>query len=767
MIRAKKKRLIIVASTIAAAVIVPNLISVPFYIKSFSDKVDITVQARYIPELSLIKDGKVSSDNSVSNIDNHLELIKEDEVVKPITPKIDPHANSIVTSITPKPQPVEEKPKPDEEVAIIAKDEKKDEEEKVNKDPVEGEKLEKTKPDPEPRDVTVNVDGEDLKVTVRDQPERTRYKSDIENKIANRVEYIADITPDVLNVVVTEPFVKKTLGAVRDKIKGEFARTASIIGTPQSSMFSVEGWFKVNGDPNVEYYFNVLKKNLLDKPNFADYLLDQARPIYPDKKKEFSKPEQKYQLYGWMIANIDWSKIPLSKNALEALSRGDIIQPNGAYINENGEFDSHVSSPLPGYNKVTNRMTRDNKEKRVFGYNNWYTRSPKSIYDGTYEGWEKIRANDEFKGKYNVNPETDGINFFRLKNDNKEFEKNNNGLVVELDASNASGYKKTLDLVKSLKRDNVKVTSYRIFNMGSKDSSQKFLDIMKELPDELPQLELFFESTNTAALIGLENKKIDELSLYTTGNSLLPEWSINPFAIRNVAFVNTLDYNVSKSYRPGARIPTRITFDAIAFDPVNYKKGEKDPYKEMNLALRMALFTRNNEPFFQGGFGPGLKPDHNEGGNSYPVGLDLSRVPEMKSLRGLQYSFIKDGKQFDRKVRILTLYSDKPTFEISVQEMIDSQFNKVMYIPGPPNPGEERLRFSGPKVKNIHLSGTGTLQGAGSSNLETFIKHVGRTYFDSSLVLLVDKNNQALLDQLKGMGYKVKFISEDETLPIN
>nr|WP_307922194.1 hypothetical protein [Mycoplasmopsis bovis] len=42
---------------------------------------------------------------------------------------------------------------------------------------------------------------------------------------------------------------------------------------------------------------------------------------------------------------------------------------------------------------------------------------------------------------------------------------------------------------------------------------------------------------------------------------------------------------------------------------------------------------RNNERIFQGSFGPGLNPDQSEGTNSYPLGLDFSRVEKIKSLK--------------------------------------------------------------------------------------------------------------------------------------
>jgi uncharacterized protein UU044 len=61
--------------------------------------------------------------------------------------------------------------------------------------------------------------------------------------------------------------------------------------------------------------------------------------------------------------------------------------------------------------------------------------------------------------------------------------------------------------------------------MGKSDSSQKFVDILKTLPNQLPLLELFFSagSHNTSSLIALKDKKIKELGLFTLGNSLLDE----------------------------------------------------------------------------------------------------------------------------------------------------------------------------------------------------------------------------------------------------
>ncbi|SYV89750.1 Uncharacterised protein, partial [Metamycoplasma alkalescens] len=105
------------------------------------------------------------------------------------------------------------------------------------------------------------------------------------------------------------------------------------------------------------------------------------------------------------------------------------------------------------------------------------------------------------------------------------------GIAVEIDANNSLGYEKTKKLIEDLKNKNIKITSYRIKNMGEKDPQQKFREIIRALPNDLPHLELFFSSkaTNTASLIELENKDIKELSLFTEGNPLIEGWSINPW----------------------------------------------------------------------------------------------------------------------------------------------------------------------------------------------------------------------------------------------
>ncbi|UWV84521.1 hypothetical protein [Mycoplasmopsis felis] len=96
----------------------------------------------------------------------------------------------------------------------------------------------------------------------------------------------------------------------------------------------------------------------------------------------------------------------------------------------------------------------------------------------------------------------------------------------------------------------------------------------------------------------------------------------------------------------------------------------------------MVYYTRNNEPFFQGGFGPGLKPDHDEGNNSYPMGLDFSRAKSLKSLKGLIFRDIEKPQNKARKLRRLILFNDSDTFSISALELNKAGFKDHMILDG-------------------------------------------------------------------------------------
>ncbi len=144
--------------------------------------------------------------------------------------------------------------------------------------------------------------------------------------------------------------------------------------------------------------------------------------------------------------------------------------------------------------------------------------------------------------------------------------------------------------------------------------------------------------------------------------------------MNKVEWINTNDYNVSAQYPPNTPIATRISFDTVAFDQEDYSKvGD---WERINNGLRMVYFVRNNEPFFQGRHGQGTEPDSSESGNSYPTGLDFSRVPTIKSLRGLVFHDIEKPNNGSRKIKRLTLANSGDSFEISSDELSAARLRK-------------------------------------------------------------------------------------------
>ncbi|EFF41779.1 putative immunoglobulin-blocking virulence protein [Mycoplasmopsis alligatoris] len=699
MIKAKKKKILIVSAIAAGAILVPQAILVPVYVNHVNQKNIIVDIKHRSPSKAIINNALGIDPLKASNADNNLEEIKKENpapVIKPVEPKPKPE---------PQPEPVDTTPvePPKEEV-------------KPEENPNPGNDS-KTKDG----DGTLIVDAETT-VTIKGPGGETstfpiklkhkvadpRHKFPAsDNDIINRIPYINNDAPEVVELTVTE------------ELKNAVAK------------------------PVKEYLKNVL---------FA-----AGHELWRNKS-------------GKDIKDIDLDNIKLSASAIEMLKKGLVLDYANATINENGELDSFAYSPVNDtYNGTTGRMTRDNTHRRLFGYKTWYVRSPKAIEDGAYDGWTKEDVKKDWTAEFGLS-EDDGIEVNKYTNPDPTFTKGNNAIRVVLDAANPKGYAKFLKFIKDTQAKGKVIKSYVFRNMGKNDQNQKFKDILAALPNEIPQLELWFESNNTGAMIALRNKKIDELATYTKGNSLVDEWAINPWSVNGVAYIQDVDYNVSFGYGPNVKPATRITWNALSFDPENFDKNAVDPWHDINRGIRMALVVRNNEPIFQGGFGPGLKPDNHEAGNSYPVGLDVSRIPDIRSLKGFDYSPKgADGNPIPRKLRRLVLYSDTSAYTLSAQEMNESQYHKIMFLDEPENSHEVRLRFNGSQVKDMHLTGNATLDAEGLNNLQTFWKQVGKKVFNEGKKskIFVDPSNTKLYDQLKSSGYPVEYFSEDNTLKFN
>ncbi|MGP1451566.1 MAG: putative immunoglobulin-blocking virulence protein [Metamycoplasmataceae bacterium] len=611
-------------------------------------------------------------------------------------------------------------------------------------------------PKPSPGTVTkkIYINGVLVDAEVEEPAPRQTFEYDKENGLQNPNPYTNQTVGKIKNVHVTEELRQKSLGIAKGGLTPSW-----LSGSVNDLLRDIEDAKSDEeaesiGRNNRYWYDRIWQKfqRLFDSPNVVNFLKEPAKSEFPNKK--FRTKDHKY---AWLYKNLDFDKFTkLSAGADKYLKEGLTPDPDNAYINENGEIDSYAASPPDGYNGVTSRIANDNKNRRVFNYEGTQTRTPWQAQHGEYPGWKKTDATSEFH-KYGVE-NGDGITVNKLTREKPEDGQMNEGYIVDIDAGNNKGYEKAKELIKKLKDANVNITGYRIRNMGKFDSNQRFEQILEEMPDKLPLLELFFHAgaANTSSLIALQKKKIKELGLYTLGNSLLDEWSINPNALRNVEWINNNDYNVSFNYKPGSNIATRITFDTLAFDEVDYNLNGAtlaDKLKRINDGLRMVYWVRNNEPIFQGGFGPGLDPDHKETGNSYPQGLDLSRVKELRSLRGLEFhDKLKSSNSKPRKLRRLKLYSSGTAFDISSEDLNEAGFNRHLVLNEPTPPKTKILFSNGNLTSKVKITGKTRLTSDGLSNLNILFNYAESL---RNREVIVDEDATELKAQLQNAGFNV------------
>ncbi|WP_208894850.1 putative immunoglobulin-blocking virulence protein [Ureaplasma diversum] len=721
-------------------------------------------------QVEKIEDNKQSpKPDNTEKEDQKVPEIKAPEVIQ--DPKEQPKPEKPKEEIKesepdPAPEPVPQ-PAPEPAPAPAPEPEpQKDETLKPNapEDPVEPLKL----PPVEEKESEAITDLGGIKVRYKQQqqPNREIYKSWEKAGIANPNGadwYKAVIVPEVLGLEFTEAVRKASVDNVKKGL--------STYHFPQSLKNSVKQLkdeeLQAFANNNPDHWKQVFErwKPLFDNGDkVLDFLTDEGKQKYPEIKKLSGAPK-----YLRLLQYLDMSKFTeLTAEAEKNIKEGFIIDPRNLYVDENGRLSSNTYSPLPGHNKVTSRLERDNEQYRTFGHKTPFNRPPSSVGTGDYYGWKKSYVTTQYS-KYGAD-ERHGVSFLKYEREQKSDKYRNEGIVLEINFANKEGYQKSVKLLQELKRDKVEITGYRFKNMGSSDSNQRFKQILSELPDKIQMLELFFETTNTSALLALENKKISELSLYTSINPLLEDWSFNPYAVRNTTWINTNDYNVSKDFATGVKKYSRIVFDSIAFDQSDILKDRtewEDKMERINWGLQMVYTVRNNEPFFQGAMGQGNRPDHNEKGNSYPIGLDLSRT-KLTSLRGLLFEDVKKKNGLRKLIR-LKLFNDKSTFAIDVEDLNKAQFNYVLEIPGSMYPPTKITFSNGKQTTSIRVTSKKDLEidSNGVENLRILRDYGKESFTDKTATkIYVDPKLSKLAKQLKASGFNVIEQSEGDALDI-
>ncbi|BBU47397.1 putative immunoglobulin-blocking virulence protein [Mycoplasmopsis felis] len=618
-----------------------------------------------------------------------------------------------------------------------------------------------------------------IDVVYQEQPPRVIHQSDREAGITNRIDYIAQLTPNVISVTPSAENITNSINngkTALNKFQNTFFGKSGVVTQFYNQHYQVAGHDELQdyldrspSDLNIILKLFDKYRALIEAGNAKQFMLDEFQNKYDEW---FNKPEtfeyippvrgygKEYLKVGhlWIAMHIDPNKFTdLSDTLKRDLDKGFYIDSDNdnIYVDKDGKLNSYSVSPI--FNSVVTEIKRNNLEKRVFGSDSQWNRPSGNIEKGEYPGWNKTDVTNEFSSEYNVSS-ADGIKVEKLTKQPNNPSKTKDGYLVSIDVSNLSGYQKSINFINKLQANNKEITGYRIKNIGRSGASQELKDVLAALPQKLPLLELFFESFNTSSLIALEEKEIDELGLYTSQNSLVEQWSINPWALKKTAYVNMADYNVSGSYSPYDRIYTRITFDSLGFETSDWI-SETDMTR-INLALRMAYFVRNNERIFQGGFGPGLNPDHNEGGNSYPIGIDLTRVPQAKGLKNMEFWDSKKGKGVNlRKLKRIALYNESSTWETDTDNLNKAQFAYIL-DKGFGTPRSKIVFSNGNNTKNIKINPRipgHKLDGDGIANLSTLIAYSNGAFTKETTNIYVPSGENNLYEQLKSLGYKVQY----------
>ncbi|QEX46247.1 putative immunoglobulin-blocking virulence protein [Mycoplasmoides gallisepticum] len=367
-----------------------------------------------------------------------------------------------------------------------------------------------------------------------------------------------------------------------------------------------------------------------------------------------------------------WANI--ERDLDEFLAKGMVPNIQWGYTGNSWTFIDHSD------NVVRNRMISDH-QNRYFAYDSEYKRNSKVIRDLDYEGFKKQDATNSFI-EYGAGS-NNGITVLQYTPEG-EFAKSKvkgNRLIAVLDASNVAGYNNFLNFLKKTEQAGQKLDGIVIRNMGLIDKYQDFSKILAQMPDSIQKLTLFFEARDTSSLIGLKDKKIQELDLYNSSNTVADDWGINPYVLRGVKNI-TFDYNhesiTTFTVQPNNKnMPGSIVFNTLKFD-----KGMT--LDQINEGLRIALKDRYGERIFQGAFGDG----------SWPTYLDFSNLPEIKSLQGMNF--------YGRVFKKLTLYNNSNVFTVDSKTLHQQQWSALL-IKGPDRP---KLMFVSPqKVDTLYIQG--------------------------------------------------------------
>ncbi|AKB10853.1 putative immunoglobulin-blocking virulence protein [Mycoplasmopsis synoviae] len=315
--------------------------------------------------------------------------------------------------------------------------------------------------------------------------------------------------------------------------------------------------------------------------------------------------------------------------------------------------------PSDAENVVVQHQINLNKKRFLSSDSKWRRYSPQMIADNDYFGWKQEDITSTAAQAIGIS-DTSGIKISKYtpEQDNATVtDKSTVRYALTLDASNPNAYAAVIRNLNLMNQHNYKVEVFNVKHLGV-DKSQNFAAVFRAMPDTIKLLNLFFDDTNTDALSGLKDKKIESLGLWTTKNQLDENWGIDPYVLKNVENIE-YDYQNSQSgdYPRGAEIAGSIIFRKLRFH-------KEDTIPQIQEGLKIALIDKSDLRAFQGYWGSG----------SWPSELDFSNIVAVKSLKGFTF-----GPANDLVFKKLTLFNDTFNYVLSASDLGDSGFRHMLF----------------------------------------------------------------------------------------
>ncbi|AAZ43491.1 putative immunoglobulin-blocking virulence protein [Mycoplasmopsis synoviae] len=384
--------------------------------------------------------------------------------------------------------------------------------------------------------------------------------------------------------------------------------------------------------------------------------------------------------------------------------------------------------PSDAENVVVQHQINLNKKRFLSSDSKWRRYSPQMIADNDYFGWKQEDITSKAAQDIGIS-DTSGIKISKYTPDQNNAtvtDKSTVRYALTLDASNPNAYAAVIRNLNLMNQHNYKVEVFNVKHLGV-DKSQDFAAVFRAMPDTIKLLNLFFDDTNTDALSGLKDKKIQSLGLWTTKNQLDENWGIDPYVLKNVENIE-YDYQNSQSgdYPRGAEIAGSIIFRKLRFH-------KDDTIPQIQEGLKIALIEKADQRAFQGYWGSG----------SWPSELDFSNVIAVKSLKGFTF-----GPANDLVFKKLTLFNDTFNYVLSASDLADSGFEHMLFRDTKPSEIDFSNQGSTFNSYQIYIPGnTSDLKPNWVPQLQGLLYGGGRTFKKTIYV-----DNQDMVQRLSKSG---------------